>query len=166
MYENILQQKEAIKYEQKMIEKRNQDLQNQKLLEEEEAKRALLDKFDKTQNSMLGERRPTIKDSLNDTEPKNDKKRKLDDVDEEGKSELQKTVLELKKEREEAAKPKLGSFWVVMATLFFYARYFLLIKLLALCDPKCRSCCNYTCENTSTMYCYRKHTPFDNKIAN
>lgn len=109
MYENILQQKEAIKYEQKMAEKRNQDLENQKLLEEQEAKQALLEKFDKTQNSMLGERRSTIKDELKDTDSKKRKHEETEHVD----KDLQKTVLELKKEKEEAAKPKLGSFWVV-----------------------------------------------------
>jgi nitric oxide synthase-interacting protein len=114
MYENILQQKEAIKYEQKMIDQRNQETETQKQLDEDEAKRTLLNKFDKTQNSMLGERRSTIKDTLKDTEPTNEKKRKLESTDED--RDLQKTVLELKKEREEAAKPKIGSFWVPSVT--------------------------------------------------
>lgn len=118
MYENILQQKQAIKHEQKMIDLKNQESEQQKQLEELEAKRVILDTFDKTQHSMLGgeRRRPTIKDDLKDnTLPaaavtEGEKKRKRSDVDAD---EIAKTAAQLKKEKEEAAKPKIGSFWVV-----------------------------------------------------
>jgi nitric oxide synthase-interacting protein len=112
MYESILQQKQAIQHEQKMLEQKSLELDQQKQQEELEAKRVILDTFDKTQNSMLGNRqRPTIKDALKDEE--NSKKRKLDPTDEE---ELEKTTKQLRKEKEEASKPKIGSFWVPSVT--------------------------------------------------
>ncbi|KAI8382320.1 hypothetical protein BD560DRAFT_444244 [Blakeslea trispora] len=119
MYESILQQKQAIKHEQRMLEQKAQDLDNQKQLEDLEAKRALLDTFDKTQNSMLGNRRPTIRDELKDEAPtEENKKRKYSEVEAKSIAEkdLEKTSLQLKKEKEEAAKPKLGSFWIPSVT--------------------------------------------------
>ncbi|KAI8078175.1 uncharacterized protein B0P05DRAFT_470513 [Gilbertella persicaria] len=116
MYESILQQKQAIKQEQKLFEQKAQELDNQKQLQDLEAKRVLLDTFDKTQNSVLGDRRPTIRDGLKD-EP-NNKKRKFSE--EEAKSiaekELEKASLQLQKDKEEASKPRLGSFWVPSVT--------------------------------------------------
>jgi nitric oxide synthase-interacting protein len=110
MYESILQQKQAIQHEQKMLEQKSLELDQQKQLEELEAKRVILDTFDKTQNSMLGNRkRPTIKDDLQE----DSKKRKLDTTDEQ---ELEKTTKQLRKEKEEASKPKIGSFWVPSVT--------------------------------------------------
>lgn len=121
MYENILQQKQAIKHEQKMIDMKNQESEQQKQQEELEAKRVILDTFDRTQHSVLGDRgRPTIKDSLrdditNDSNAPNGKKRKLsDDIRSAQEQEIEKTAAQLKKKKEEAAKPKIGSFWVVM----------------------------------------------------
>lgn len=110
-----MQQKQAIKHEQKMIDLKNQESEQQKQLEEMEAKRVILDTFDKTQHSMLGgeRRRPTIKDDLKDdtaAAAENEKKRKRSDVDAD---EIAKTAAQLRKEKEEAAKPKIGSFWVV-----------------------------------------------------
>ncbi|CEP11050.1 hypothetical protein [Parasitella parasitica] len=123
MYENILQQKQAIVLEQKMIDMKNQESEQQKLQEELEAKRVILDNFDKTQHSMLGARqRLTIKDELKDdstTEKNkaNEKKRKLsDDTRSPQEQEVEKTAAQLKKEKEEAAKPKIGSFWVPSVT--------------------------------------------------
>ncbi|KAL9552348.1 hypothetical protein MBANPS3_003809 [Mucor bainieri] len=119
MYENILQQKQAIKHEQKMIDLKSQESEQQKQLEELEAKRVILDTFDKTQHSMLGgeRRRPTIKDGLKDdtaaAAAENEKKRKRSDADAD---EIAKTAAQLKKEKEEAAKPKIGSFWVPSVT--------------------------------------------------
>ncbi|KAL7311284.1 hypothetical protein PS15m_009065 [Mucor circinelloides] len=124
MYENILQQKQAIQHEQKMIELKHQESEQQKQLEELEAKRVILDTFDKTQHSMLGgeRRRPTIKDDLKDDDTQhNEKKRKLSDVEGQDarsiqENEIAKTAAQLKKEKEEAAKPKIGSFWVPSVT--------------------------------------------------
>lgn len=126
MYENILQQKQAIQHEQKMIELKHQESEQQKQLEELEAKRVILDTFDKTQHSMLGgeRRRPTIKDDLKDDDTQhNEKKRKLSDVEGQDarsiqENEIAKTAAQLKKEKEEAAKPKIGSFWVVINTYY------------------------------------------------
>ncbi|KAI8646312.1 hypothetical protein BD408DRAFT_360073 [Parasitella parasitica] len=123
MYENILQQKQAIKHEQKVIDMKNQESEQQKVQEELEAKRVILDNFDKTQHSMLGGRqRPTIKNELKDdstTEKNkpNEKKRKLsDDIRSIQEQEVEKTAAQLKKEKEEASKPKIGSFWVPSVT--------------------------------------------------
>jgi nitric oxide synthase-interacting protein len=118
MYESILQQKKAIKQEQRTLELKNQELSNKKEIEELEAKRVILDTFDKTQNSMLGNRQVHT----------NDKKRKLDQVEEEKtihEKEVEETAAKLRAEKEEAAKPKIGSFWVVnrsisYKTLLFY----------------------------------------------
>lgn len=108
MYESILQQKQAIKQEERFLEAKKQEEEAQKQQEELEAKRVILDNFDKAQNSMLGNRSNT-----------NDKKRKLDEVEKEGKEksleekEIEETTAKLRSEKEEAAKPKIGSFWVV-----------------------------------------------------
>ncbi|KAI8981999.1 hypothetical protein BDF20DRAFT_973031 [Mycotypha africana] len=134
MYESIVQQKEAIKLEQKIIERKKQELEAKKQLEEYEAKQALLDSFDKTQNSVLS-KRPTIRDPLKDTDTasttkpvidnSNDRKRKFEatsEKDAEGKSatfvdeELEKTAAQLRKEKEKNSKQKLGSFWVPSET--------------------------------------------------
>lgn len=120
MYESILQQKQAIKQEQRAIEQKNQELNNQKQLGELEAQRVILDSFDKTQNSMLGDRQKVV---LKDDIP-NSKKRKLEEEGEEGEEDkvetrsinekaIEEKALELKREKDEAAKPKIGSFWVV-----------------------------------------------------
>lgn len=58
MYESILQQKQNIKREQRLMEQKVRDLENLKARETEEAKQALLDEFEKTQTSMLGRRTP------------------------------------------------------------------------------------------------------------
>lgn len=58
MYESILQQKQNIKREQRLMEQKVRDLENLKARETEEAKQALLDDFEKTQTSMLGRRAP------------------------------------------------------------------------------------------------------------
>lgn len=120
MYESIVQQKQAIKQEQRTLELKNQELSNQKELEELEAKRVILDTFDKTQNSMLGDRQAkvTIKADVVVSSPTaNEKKRKFELSEDEIRSifdkDLEKTALQLKKEKEEASKPKIGSFWVV-----------------------------------------------------
>jgi nitric oxide synthase-interacting protein len=120
MYESIVQQKQAIKQEQRTLEQKSQELNNQKQLEELEAKRVILDSFDKTQNSMLGDRQAkvTIKDDVTAPSPTtNDKKRKFELSEEEIRSmsekDIEKAALQLKKEKEEALKPKIGSFWVV-----------------------------------------------------
>jgi nitric oxide synthase-interacting protein len=120
MYESIVQQKQAIKHEQKVLDQRNQELLTQKQVNELEAKRVILDTFDKTQNSMLGNRqgKVTIKDDVVDAPTStNDKKRKFELSEDEVRSiaekDIEKTALQLKKEKEEAAKPKIGSFWVV-----------------------------------------------------
>ncbi|KAG1143420.1 hypothetical protein G6F37_007058 [Rhizopus arrhizus] len=133
MYENILQQREAIKLEQQQTEQKLQELNNKKEMEEEEAKRALLNEFDKTQNSMLGNRHHTnFKNEQDVDKPKSDKsehdsissnnssgkKRKFEFTEEDIRSvaekDIERTSLQLKVEKEEAAKPKIASFWVVM----------------------------------------------------
>lgn len=129
MYESILQQKQTIQHEQKLLEQKTLELDQLKQQEELEAKRVILNTFDKTQNSMLGNRqRPTIRDALKDDNDKvgssssssnstsddaGNKKRKLDTTDEE---ELEKTTKQLRKEKEDASKPKIGSFWVPSVT--------------------------------------------------
>ncbi|KAG2212911.1 hypothetical protein INT46_010467, partial [Mucor plumbeus] len=140
MYENILQQKQAIKHEQKMIDMKNQESEQQKQQEELEAKRVILDTFDKTQHSMLGGRkRPTIKDDLKDDLPSDnkeptEKKRKLSDntrsIQEQ---EIEKAAAQLKKEKEEAAKPKIGSFWVPSVTPAAEASMLKATKIQVIC---------------------------------
>lgn len=111
MYESILQQKQAIKQEERFLEVKKQEDSTQKQQEELEAKRIILDNFDKAQNSMLGDR--SIGNNTNE------KKRKLDQVEKDGgkksseEREIEETTAKLRSEREEAAKPKIGSFWVV-----------------------------------------------------
>lgn len=117
MYESILQQKQAIKKEQRALEQKNQELETQKQINESEAQRVILDSFDKTQNSMLGDRQKVV---LKDDVP-NSKKRKLEEEEAEAEKEtrsinekaIKEKAIELKREKEEAAKPKIGSFWVV-----------------------------------------------------
>ncbi|ORE06811.1 hypothetical protein BCV72DRAFT_118746 [Rhizopus microsporus var. microsporus] len=132
MYESILQQKEAIKLEQQQMEQRLQELNNKKQLQEEEARRALLDEFDKTQNSMLGNRRRgsvKVEEAKEKTEKnENDsissnhsgKKRKFELTEDEIRSvaekDIERTSLQLKEEKEEATKPKIASFWVPSLT--------------------------------------------------
>lgn len=108
MYESILQQKQAIALQQRTLDQQTQEKQVQKQLNDLEAQRVILDTFDKTQNSMLGNR--------------DDKKRKREVEEEKEEKEdkrtlneqaIDETALQLKKEKEEAAKPKIGSFWVV-----------------------------------------------------
>lgn len=70
-----------------------------------EAHRVILDTFDKTQNSMLGNRQQPANGDA--------KKRKRDDERTINEQDIDETALQLKKEKEEAAKPKIGSFWVV-----------------------------------------------------
>lgn len=139
MYENILQQREAIKLEQQQTEQKLQELNNKKEMEEEEAKRALLNEFDKTQNSMLGNRHHTNSKNEQDVDkPKSDKsehdsissnnssgkKRKFEFTEEDIRSvaekDIERTSLQLKVEKEEAAKPKIASFWVVMLEVRVY----------------------------------------------
>ncbi|KAI9471868.1 MAG: hypothetical protein EXX96DRAFT_582039 [Benjaminiella poitrasii] len=126
MYESILQQKQSIKQEQKRLELKQQEMEISRQQEEMEAKQALLDKFDKTQHSVLGDRRLTIKDELKDegrgeqdTSNKS-RKRKFelseDEIRSMSEKEIEKTTIELRREKEEAAKPKLGSFWVPSVT--------------------------------------------------
>jgi nitric oxide synthase-interacting protein len=141
MYENILQQKQAIKHEQKMIDMKNQESEQQKQQEELEAKRVILDTFDKTQHSMLGGRkRPTIKDDLKDDLPSDnkgptEKKRKLsDDTRSIQEQEIEKAAAQLKKEKEEAAKPKIGSFWVVIKKVLI-VNYTIFNSMIALYSP-------------------------------
>ncbi|KAG1545223.1 hypothetical protein G6F49_010856 [Rhizopus delemar] len=135
MYENILQQREAIKLEQQQTEQKLQELNNKKEMEEEEARRALLNEFDKTQNSMLGNRHRTNSkneqdvDKPNSDKPEHDsissnnssgKKRKFEFTEEDIRSvaekDMERTSLQLKVEKEEAAKPKIASFWVPSLT--------------------------------------------------
>ncbi|KAI7901006.1 uncharacterized protein BX663DRAFT_537339 [Cokeromyces recurvatus] len=119
MYESILQQKQTIKQEQKRLELKQQEMENKRQEEEMEAKRVLLDKFDKTQHSVLGDRRVTIKDELKDDEKKGQKRKfelSEDEIRSIAEKDIEKTALELRKEKEEAAKPKLGSFWVPSVT--------------------------------------------------
>ncbi|KAI9271409.1 hypothetical protein BY458DRAFT_509377 [Sporodiniella umbellata] len=127
MYENILQQKENIQWEQKRAEQSLQEQNSKKETEEAEAKRMLLNEFDKTQNSMLGNRLRAKVESPKDEklEKPTDKntagtKRKFELTQEEIKSiaerDIQRTSLQLKEEKEEAAKPKIGSFWLPSLT--------------------------------------------------
>ncbi|RCI05385.1 hypothetical protein CU098_001711 [Rhizopus stolonifer] len=130
MYENILQQREVIQWEQKQTEQKLQEQNNKKDLEEAEAKRMLLNEFDKTQNSMLGNRQRVKGESKKDdakTESKetvsnnaSGTKRKFELTEEEIRSvaekDMERTSLQLKEEKEEAAKPKIGSFWLPSLT--------------------------------------------------
>lgn len=106
MYESILQQKQSIQHRQRTLDQKNQELSTQKQLNDLEAHRVILDTFDKTQNSMLGNRQQL-------TNHDESKKRKRDDSRSINEQDIDETALQLKKEKEEAAKPKIGSFWVV-----------------------------------------------------
>ncbi|GAA5795746.1 hypothetical protein EDC94DRAFT_595711 [Helicostylum pulchrum] len=141
MYESILQQKQAIKQEQRAIEQKNQELNNQKQLGELEAQRVILDSFDKTQNSMLGDRQKVV---LKDDIP-NSKKRKLEEEGEEGEEDkvetrsinekaIEEKALELKREKDEAAKPKIGSFWVPSVTPAADASVLKPVKTQVICN--------------------------------
>ncbi|CAO3674808.1 unnamed protein product [Rhizopus microsporus] len=119
MYESILQQKEAIKLEQQQMEQRLQELNNKKQLQEEEARRALLDEFDKTQNSMLGNRRRgsmEANEAKEKTEKNDNDSISKDEIQSVAEKDIERTSLQLKEEKEEATKPKIASFWVPSLT--------------------------------------------------
>ncbi|KAI8890127.1 hypothetical protein K501DRAFT_237024 [Backusella circina FSU 941] len=122
MYESILQQKQDIKREQRQVDQKRQEFQNQKESEQIEAKRALLDDFDKTQNSMLGGRHRVShqaggkdEEDVNKVE-RGGTKRKFELSTEEihaiAEKDLEKATIKLQDEKSQAAKPKLASFWV------------------------------------------------------
>ncbi|CDH50037.1 zinc finger nitric oxide synthase-interactingprotein [Lichtheimia corymbifera JMRC:FSU:9682] len=144
MYESILQQKQNIKREQRLMEQKVRDLDNLKARETEEAKQALLDDFEKTQTSMLGRRAPraatatasTTENSINsspssaqkngsesgsgNTTPSAGTKRKFelteDVVKEAADKELDKASKRLAEEKARASAPKLSSFWLPSLT--------------------------------------------------
>ncbi|KAI9030018.1 hypothetical protein CLU79DRAFT_695200 [Phycomyces nitens] len=130
IYESILTQKQNIKREERLLEQKQQDVQNQKTRDEEEAKQAILDEFEKTQTSMLGTRKkqtlesPVIakseKDSSESPLTSNRTKRKFELVEEDLKDiadkDVEKTCQRLAEEKAEASKAQIGSFWVPSMT--------------------------------------------------
>jgi nitric oxide synthase-interacting protein len=120
MYESILQQKQDIKREERLVQQKLQEYNDQKQSEQIDAKKAMLDDFDKTQNSMLGNRaaqssRTESKEASQDDQ--RGTKRKFELSKEEiriiAEKDLEKATTKLQDERSEAAKPKMASFWVV-----------------------------------------------------
>ncbi|KAF7727150.1 hypothetical protein EC973_008011 [Apophysomyces ossiformis] len=137
MYEFILTQKQNIKREQRQLELKLLELKEKKLQSAEEARQALLDEFEKTQTSMLGNRKSfkEEKNSLNKSEPKSDrgsiasitsdsasssKKRKFELTEEEiaanNEKDVEKASQKLAEEKAEASKAKLASFWLPTLT--------------------------------------------------
>ncbi|KAI8376022.1 uncharacterized protein BYT42DRAFT_614809 [Radiomyces spectabilis] len=142
MYESILTQKQAIKREQKLLEQKLLNLDEKKAKEEEEAKIALLEEFEKTQNSMLGPRKaigqtnaPTASSASSPV--KSDKesavsvrsgesvstagtKRKFELTEEELRSiadqDISKAWQRLEEEKAKMNKSKLSSFWLPSMT--------------------------------------------------
>ncbi|KAG2208732.1 uncharacterized protein EV154DRAFT_607914 [Mucor mucedo] len=130
MYESILQQKQSIAHQQRTLDQQTQEKQAQKQLSDLEAQRVILDTFDKTQNSMLGNRQVPV-DSK--------KRKRLEEKEDEEKRTLNEqaideTALQLKQEKEEAAKPKIGSFWVPSVTPAADASALKPVKTQVLCS--------------------------------
>ncbi|KAI8088680.1 uncharacterized protein BX664DRAFT_385299 [Halteromyces radiatus] len=96
-YESYLQQKQAIKREQVLLEQRLADLDDQKLKDDLAAKQALLDEFEKTQTSVLGRRNngnmDTNSTSLEPGSPTVGSKRKLDTTETQDKKQTSKEKL-------------------------------------------------------------------------
>ncbi|KAL0075209.1 hypothetical protein J3Q64DRAFT_1267478 [Phycomyces blakesleeanus] len=141
IYESILTQKQTIKREERILEQKQQDIQNQKARDEEEAKQTILDEFEKTQTSMLGTRKKQTSEStpvVISTSEKNEfessdptsntsrelattgSKRKFELVEEDLKDiadrDVEKACQRLAGEKAEAAKTQIGSFWVPSMT--------------------------------------------------
>ncbi|KAG0167147.1 hypothetical protein DFQ28_003380 [Apophysomyces sp. BC1034] len=137
MYEFILTQKQTIKREQRQLELKLLDLQEKKLQSDEEARQVLLDEFEKTQTSMLGNRKSFGVEKNPSSKPEStsdrasfasassdsgsvSKKRKFELVEEEiatiAEKDVEKTSQKLAEEKAEAAKAKIGSFWLPSLT--------------------------------------------------
>lgn len=142
IYESILLQKQNIQREQKAQEQKLKALEDQRLREEEEAKQTFLDDFEKTQTSMLGNRKKSLREPSpaeksrsphptrhlqshaglpllclepsSPSTPKAGVKRSFEEsAKEAAQKDLEETSERLANEKAEAAKSKLGSFWLV-----------------------------------------------------
>ncbi|KAI8069876.1 hypothetical protein BC940DRAFT_366094 [Gongronella butleri] len=114
MYESILQQKEAIKREEAAIEQKKLSKEEQKRIDDIEARKLLIDNFDKTQSSMLGTRQPFRSDKP-DAAQETGSKRKRDAHDDD--DELAKAREQLAADKARAAESKLkSSFWLPSVT--------------------------------------------------
>ncbi|ORZ00409.1 hypothetical protein BCR43DRAFT_140319 [Syncephalastrum racemosum] len=124
IYESILLQKQNIQREQKAQEQKLKALEDQRLREEEEAKQTFLDEFEKTQTSMLGSRKKSIKEpspvDKNPSSPSTPSagiKRSFEEsAKEAAQKDLEVTSERLANEKAEASKSKLGSFWLPSLT--------------------------------------------------
>ncbi|KAI7849017.1 hypothetical protein BDC45DRAFT_294017 [Circinella umbellata] len=118
MYESILTQKQTIKREQRLLEQKLQTLEEKKEREQEEARQVMLDQFEKTQTSMLGNRkrqqREQKKDETIDESTNPGVKRKIQDATDE--DQLERTAKRLAEEKADKAKSKVSSFWLPTMT--------------------------------------------------